>query len=603
MKNQASVLQFSEPSEGERIHNPSEIESMLKTVSERVSAVTLLPKDTEHALTAYIKYVSQEDGWIRFDPPMPENRRHLLANQKVTLMTRHNGCQVTCHDIELIPEQKANGELRYWAKFPEEISYLQRRSTFRVPVRPLLNIITHLNSDKEQRHSGRLRDLSQEGCRLEFNEDLTLVDSLRASDLRITLCLPNGESHDLALNVLRIDYHPSTQTTFLGCRFGELTPQQRQHINLLVNELQRDFIQFTRKGFVENTSALFIPKRKQVISEIQRTEPSLPETEQKSVLSKLNKRDQSAPIQPERAYDSAIIAIKQLVIKFRAGQPLPIDQALDASHQLVKAWQQDRQALLMQRYRRNPLSPLFDHSVSVALLLLDIVASRYPDQAQTPTLTGMVLGGFCHDLAYSLLPGGLRYQTGLKQDAEHKALKAAHASLMRKLKASPDMTPEALRIVRESNELLDGSGWPDGLNGDSLSQVGKLCACINAFDRYSHTEHQGDLIYDPIAGMQNLLKQAALYDKASLKFLWRHLGKYPQGSLVTLNDKTLAMVMRHDDQGQARDLRRVYCLENESVTPHQDFNIQNTNLEILGYANPKKFNIAFDVLRAPLKSI
>ncbi|KAA0874776.1 flagellar brake protein [Nitrincola tapanii] len=596
--------------EGERIQAKREISSMLKQVSERITALTLEPADTPYSLTAYLNEVNLEEGYLAFDPPLPENRRHLLANRLVTLITRHNGCRLTCPDLTLTSHVEANGELQYRASWPEEVFYLQRRRAYRAPVRPLLDIIAHLQNEVTEKMTGRLRDLSVEGCRLEFSGQLPAGEAVLTQPLSLLLCFPNGESFELKLQPLRLEYLADKNLSYLGCQFDDPSAHQRQQLNRVVGDLQRDFIHFSRQGTLEGTPTLFIPQRQTILAEMK---PDLEATEQAATTETnaekappspeaTKKSRTQAPVQPQRAYDAGIIAIKHLAVKFRAGQTLPLNEALDATDQLLRAWQEDRQALLIQRFRRDRQSPLFDHSLSVALLLVDVVARQYPDQVQSPTLTGLILGGFCHDLAYSLLPGGLTYQTGLAAEEEKQALRKAHQRLVEALKECRDITPEALRIVTESHELLDGEGWPQGLAGDHLSKIGKLSACINALDRFSHIEKKGYLIYHPLAGLRHLLQQPEKYHSGSVKFLWRQLGKYPLGSLVKLSDQSLALVMRQDEDGLPLHLRRVYQLDQHTHLPPRDLYLPESGLEILGSSHPQLYDLDLDLLRPALRT-
>jgi hypothetical protein len=45
-----------------------------------------------------------------------------------------------------------------------------------------------------------------------------------------------------------------------------------------------------------------------------------------------------------------------------------------------------------------------------------------------------------------------------------------------------DIDPLIVRVAREHHERLDGSGYPDGLRGEAVHVVSRLCAVVDAFD-------------------------------------------------------------------------------------------------------------------------
>jgi putative nucleotidyltransferase with HDIG domain len=55
-----------------------------------------------------------------------------------------------------------------------------------------------------------------------------------------------------------------------------------------------------------------------------------------------------------------------------------------------------------------------------------------------------------------------------------------------RLKQIPGMTPDISRIVREEHERLDGTGYPDGLAGDTIDPGARIVAVCDTLEALTH---------------------------------------------------------------------------------------------------------------------
>lgn len=590
---------------------------MLKHVHERVSPITVQPHESAYALTTYLDALDLEKGVLFFDRPLPDNRLHLLKERKVNLETLHNGCRLTCVDLLLTSVADAQGNLRYQTQLPEQVYYLQRRRSFRAPVRPLLEIAAHVKEGASAGLRGRLKDLSVDGCRLQFRGDQRESVLALGDELNLVLCFPNGHETSLCLHPLRADFDEAKEQTFVGCRFGLLDPQQRHMVARVVTDLQRDYINYVRnEGDPAGTPALFVPVKHKVYVEAEpeqapKREEAAPAPAMeakprqaappKAPVSAARVAIEAPPVNIQRAHQSGIVAVKQLAARLRLQQSLPLTQAAEAAENLLQAWRQDRQGLLLQCRLRNQPTLLFEHSVSVAVTLVDCVASQLQEQVRDDTLLQLLLGGLCHDLAKALIDEGLQ-ETRLRPPLElAEQWRQAQLTLLDQLASSDEVSRELLNVVRESHERLDGSGLPHGLTEAEQNRVGKLAAAINAHDRLSYVIRDEDIYYHPLQAFRQLFDISDQYHQPSLKRLLHEQGRYPLGSLVRLSDNTLALVLRQDEQSQPSHVRVVYNLGFESHQPPRDRLLSEAGLQVEGAVSPIRYEISSRLLKMPIR--
>ncbi|MBU3739711.1 MAG: DUF3391 domain-containing protein [Rhodoferax sp.] len=106
---------------------------------------------------------------------------------------------------------------------------------------------------------------------------------------------------------------------------------------------------------------------------------------------------------------------------------------------------------------------------------------------------------------------------------------------------------QALEIIADHHELVDGSGWPKGKR--DLSIGARILALVDRYDRLCTPEALDLAPMAPTEALSQLLKrESARYDTALLGFLIKLLGVYPPGTIVQLSDGGLGQVVAPGSQ-------------------------------------------------------
>ena len=90
-------------------------------------------------------------------------------------------------------------------------------------------------------------------------------------------------------------------------------------------------------------------------------------------------------------------------------------------------------------------------------------------------------GGFLHDIGMLAIPDAVLRKTGTLSAAEYDLIKShtlVGDSLCSNLRSLHPVRP----IVRHHHELLDGSGYPDGLSGADIPLVAQIVGLVDVFD-------------------------------------------------------------------------------------------------------------------------
>jgi putative two-component system response regulator len=96
-------------------------------------------------------------------------------------------------------------------------------------------------------------------------------------------------------------------------------------------------------------------------------------------------------------------------------------------------------------------------------------------------VTALARGGFLHDLGKIAVPDAILLKPAALTVAEATVMKR-HATLGAELCGSLRLFRLVRPIVRHHHERLDGSGYPDGLEGDNIPLLAQIMGVVDVYD-------------------------------------------------------------------------------------------------------------------------
>ena len=231
----------------------------------------------------------------------------------------------------------------------------------------------------------------------------------------------------------------------------------------------------------------------------------------------------------------------------------------------------------------------FQHSVSTCALLVSFCHALGMDAA---TVEEAGLGALLHDVGKMKIPDAILNKPG-KLTAAELAIMRTHASLGPELLAEiPGLSPLVIQIAAEHHEQVAGGGYPRGLSGPEISELGRMTAIVDVYDALT-----SDRIYhaksEPTAVLKRLLEWSHVQlDHDLVQQFIRTLGIYPVGSLVRLASGRLAVV---SDQGEnlLRPMVRV-VFDSGAGTALAPFDLDlasSGSEQIVDYEEPADWNL------------
>jgi len=97
------------------------------------------------------------------------------------------------------------------------------------------------------------------------------------------------------------------------------------------------------------------------------------------------------------------------------------------------------------------------------------------------SIKNIYLAGLLHDIAMVYIPVEIFQKTG-NLDEDEIAMIKQHPVMAEKILSNLTHLKEVLPIIRHHHEAFDGSGYPDGLQGDEIPLEARILCIVDSFD-------------------------------------------------------------------------------------------------------------------------
>jgi HD-GYP domain-containing protein (c-di-GMP phosphodiesterase class II) len=197
---------------------------------------------------------------------------------------------------------------------------------------------------------------------------------------------------------------------------------------------------------------------------------------------------------------------------------------------------------------------LLEHSVNLSVLMSLFGNHR---GLSADVLHQTIVGALLHDLGKILTPDEILHKPGRLSPEEFEVMKL-HARHSRDILATTEGIGELTIITAaQHHERLDGTGYPEGLKGEEISEYGRMVAITDVYDAITadRVYHKG---MTPTQGLKKLLEWSGDHlDPVLVRQFIRCIGLYPIGSLVLLESGRLGTVVETNEADQRLPVVRV----------------------------------------------
>ena len=174
---------------------------------------------------------------------------------------------------------------------------------------------------------------------------------------------------------------------------------------------------------------------------------------------------------------AALVVMSKIFRRLPAGIPLTIDDVIEAETQILRALKRSslRQWLIAINKHHNRSYRHTLHVTGFAVAFAQHLGMREDDQRR------LTRAALLHDVGKAFIPVPILNKVGKLTDEEVGVL-AQHTRLgYDALKEQRGFPGEVMDVVLHHHEMLDGTGYPDGLRGSQISDIVRIITLADTY--------------------------------------------------------------------------------------------------------------------------
>ena len=242
-----------------------------------------------------------------------------------------------------------------------------------------------------------------------------------------------------------------------------------------------------------------------------------------------------------KAYNKALDTSKALVAACRMNKRIEVSEVQENVDEIVESVSRNRDALTALIKLRHFDDYTYTHSLNVSVLSISAGKSLGLSDEDLKILG---LGTMFHDLGKLRIPDKILNKPGKLTDEEFEIMRN-HAALSADILNEQHLNVNDLviQVARHHHERIDGSGYPDHLEGDQIPTLATICGLSDVYDALTSDRvyHKGMPTHEAlkfIYGLRGTHFQPDWVDR-----FVQSVGIYPPGSIVELNTGHKAVVI------------------------------------------------------------
>ena len=219
------------------------------------------------------------------------------------------------------------------------------------------------------------------------------------------------------------------------------------------------------------------------------------------------------------------------------------------------------------------------HSVNACILA--VVFGRYIGLPNSE-LEKLAVGALMHDIGKLQIPTEiLNKPDGLS--AQEKKIMHQHPNSSRNLLISAgNYFTSAVDIAYSHHERIDGSGYPRGLKGHSLTPFARMVSIIDVYDSMT-TEQVFREELAPFEALKHLNQQkGSLFDTQLVPLFIKMIGVFPVGSVVELSNGEVGIVITSNRDDNLRPKVLVMLDSSKMPIERRIINLARDSVDFLG---------------------
>lgn len=242
-------------------------------------------------------------------------------------------------------------------------------------------------------------------------------------------------------------------------------------------------------------------------------------------------------------YESENI-VSQVMIELKKSGKLKVSDLKASVKPIVESVLNNRDAMTWLCTIKKKDDYLYRHSISSCIWALLLGRHLGFDENR---LNLLGLGAMLLDIGKTKIPEDILNKTGKLNDEEEKLMRKHVTYGLQILDQSKGINNDVRIMVETHHEHFDGSGYPGGLQGDSIPMFGRVAAIVDCFDAMTSPRKYAKQLstYDALREFRNFSDK--LFQKELVEQFIQAIGFFPTGTLVELSNDTVGIIVKQNN--------------------------------------------------------
>ncbi len=278
-------------------------------------------------------------------------------------------------------------------------------------------------------------------------------------------------------------------------------------------------------------------------------------------------------MQTKVSFESATETLDKVFESLRESRPTDINAVKEAVNPLIEGVFRNQEAVAALLRLKETGDYLYNHGISMAIWA--VIVGRYIG-LHRDELEKLAIGCAMCDVGMTELPADLLHAPQQLTDKQ-RAIIEAHPKVGAEMVAeSGEVDFEILAIIENHHERLDGSGYPNGLEGASIPLLARIAGLADTYDAMITARPYAKARTSHEAAQELIDAKGRLFQDSLVEQFIQAIGLFPTGTLVELNSGEVAIVTRQNDSRRLKP--EVVVVLNAKKQPKDE-------LEIIDLAN------------------
>ena len=214
-------------------------------------------------------------------------------------------------------------------------------------------------------------------------------------------------------------------------------------------------------------------------------------------------------------------------------------------------------------HQDNPGEYIVYHSVNVSIFAIKM-AHYLGFNKQNQKEIGV--SGLLHDVGMALIPEEILFKDGKLSQKELSVLRERPINSFKILRFVGEQFPYLAESAGQVYERIDGSGYPNGLQGDEINEYAQIIGLVSVYEALVHSRPQRAKFLHFTAVKEIMKKDKRGFQKKHLKALLNIFSIFPLSSYVRLNSNAIGQVIEtYPDYPMRPKLQIIYDSQKQRV--------------------------------------